>query len=218
MKLYCSFLIVILVVLSGCSGSSEVRTLNESSGKLPVSESLDESEQKAYQFATQHGDEMVFRYEYAAQSTFFSASKYCYSYGEDAMKFLSNDSKSVVTIPLENIQACVGGTEVVTPKSNGKVFLDHLADGAQKGFGIGWYSYLEIASGVMSVNPVAGILAFAMTPIGVAVGTSVGAVVGGTVGLFAMGTNSANGTRVCRDYFTEEEELEFLMSHRCFAN
>lgn len=218
MKLYCSFLIVILVVLSGCSGSSKVRSLNESSATLPVTEPLDESEQKAYQFATQHGDEMVFRYEYAAQSTFFSASKYCFSYGEDAMKFLSNDSKSVVTIPLENIQACVGGTKMVTPKSAGKVFKDHLSKGANVGLGIGWYSALEIAGGVMGVNPVLGMFAYMMAPLGFVVGTSVGAIIGGTAGLVAVGTNYADGTLACEDNFTEEEELKFLEAHRCFRD
>ncbi len=218
MKLRYLFLLVLLIAICGCSSSSKVRSLSENSGKLPVTEPIDEDEQKTYQSATQHGEEMVFRYEYGAQSTFFKTSQYCYSYGEDALKFVSNDSKSVVTIPLENIQTCVGGTKMVTPKSAGKVFKDHLSKGANVGLGIGWYSALEIAGGVMGVNPVLGMFAYMMAPLGFVVGTSVGAIIGGTAGLVAMGTNYADGTLACEDNFTEEEELEFLMSHRCFAN
>lgn len=218
MKLCYSFLLVILIVLMGCSGPSKVRTLNESSGKLPVMEPLDEGEQRAYQSATQHGDEMTFRYEYGSQVTFFKTSSYCYSYGEDALKFVTNDSMNVVSIPMDKIQICADGTETWTPKSNGSVFLDHLSGGAQKGLYWGGYFFFNVAENTFVANPVVGSLMFAMLPIGFVVGTSVGTVIGGTTGLVAMGINTADGIRVCRGNFTEKEKTEFLESHLCFKH
>lgn len=209
---------VLFIIFNGCSSSSKVRSINENSGKLPVTEPIDDDEQNVYRSATQHGDEMVFRYGYGGQETFFKTSQYCYSYGEDALKFVSNDSKTLITIPMENIQACVGGTKMVSHQSAGKVFKDHLSDGAEVGFGVGWYSALEVAGGVMGVNPILGMFAYMMAPFGLVVGTSVGAVIGGTAGLIAVGKNYADGTLDCQALFTEEEEEQFLETHRCFAN
>ncbi|WP_249505410.1 hypothetical protein [Fibrobacter sp. HC4] len=211
-------LIVCSAVLLGCSGSSKVGSISDNSEKLSEAEPIDERDLKAYQSAVQHGDERTFRYEYGSQVTFFEASRYCYSYGEDALKFVTNDSKSVISIPVEKIQICEGGTEIWTPKSNGKVFLDHLSGGAQKGFYFGGEFFFEAAKATMGSNPVIGSLMLVMTPVGFAVGASVGTVVGGTAGLVGMGINYADGIRVCRGDLTEKEKTEFLESHLCFKH
>ncbi|MCQ2098533.1 MAG: hypothetical protein MJY87_11410 [Fibrobacter sp.] len=211
-------LIVFFAVLLGCSGSSKVGSISEISEKLSDAEPIDESDLNAFQSAVQHGDEMTFRYEYGSQVTFFKTSSYCYSYGEDVLKFVTNDSMNVVSIPMDKIQICADGTETWTPKSNGSVFLDHLSGGAQKGLYWGGYFFFNVAENTFVANPVVGSLMFAMLPIGFVVGTSVGTVIGGTTGLVAMGINTADGIRVCRGNFTEKEKTEFLESHLCFKH
>ncbi|MCQ2105401.1 MAG: hypothetical protein MJZ26_06385 [Fibrobacter sp.] len=212
------FLVCTVFCVLGCSGSSKVGSISENSEKLSEAEPIDESDLNAFQSAVQHGDEMTFRYEYGSQVTFFEASRYCYSNGEDALKFVTNDSKSVVSLPVEKIQICDGGSELWTPKSNGRVFLDHVSGGAQKGFYFGGEFFFEAAKATMGSNPVIGSLMLVMTPVGFAVGASVGTVVGGTAGLVGMGINSTDGVRVCRGNLTEKEKTEFLESHLCFKH
>lgn len=212
------FLVCTVFCVLGCSSSSKVGTISEISGNLSDAEPIDENDLNAFQSAVQHGDEMTFRYEYGSQVTFFKTSSYCYSYGEDALKFVTNDSMNVVSIPMDKIQICADGTETWTPKSNGSVFLDHLSGGAQKGLYWGGYFFFNVAENTFVANPVVGSLMFAMLPIGFVVGTSVGTVIGGTTGLVAMGINTADGIRVCRGNFTEKEKTEFLESHLCFKH
>lgn len=212
------FFICVACCILGCSGSPKVGTISENSGNLSDAEPIDKSDLNAYLSATQHGDEMTFRYEYGSQVTFFKTSSYCYSYGEDALKFVTNDSMNVVSIPMDKIQICADGTETWTPKSNGSVFLDHLSGGAQKGLYWGGYFFFNVAENTFVANPVVGSLMFALLPIGFVVGTSVGTVIGGTTGLVAMGVNTADGIRVCRGNFTEKEKTEFLESHLCFKH
>ena len=212
------FLICLVFCVLGCSSSSKVGSISENSEKLSEAEPIDESDLNAYQSAVQHGDERTFRYEYGSQVTFFEASRYCYSNGEDALKFVTNDSKSVVSLPVEKIQICDGGSELWTPKSNGRVFLDYVSGGAQKGFYFGGEFFFEAAKTTIGSNPVIGSLMLVMTPVGFAVGASVGTVVGGTAGLVGMGINSTDGIRVCRGNLTEKEKTEFLESHLCFKH
>lgn len=212
------FLVCTVFCVLGCSSASKVGTISEISGNLSDAEPIDENDLNAFQSAVQHGDEMTFRYEYGSQVTFFKTSSYCYSYGEDALKFVTNDSMNVVSIPMDKIQICADGTETWTPKSNGSVFLDHLSEGAQKGLYWGGYFFFNVAENTFVANPVVGSLMFAMLPIGFVVGTSVGTVIGGTTGLVAMGINTADGIRVCRGNFTEKEKTEFLESHLCFKH
>jgi len=218
MKKIALFLILISLFVVGCTKPAKVRSLSNTSGKLPATEPISAEQQQAFKFATQHGDETVFQYGYGSKTAFFKTSQYCYSAKEDAMKFLSNDGASIITVPLEDVQACLGGTKIVKKRSAGKVFSDHLVGGAVGGAQLGLDVTVGLAEEELHDNFGLAVLGFLMTPVGVVVGATVGTVLGGTVGLFAMGINSAidQGTRVCREYYDEDSEEEFLMSHLCY--
>lgn len=218
MKLRYIFLLIVLIAITGCTRPAKVRSLSNTSGRLPATEPMSEEEQKAFHFATLHGDERVFQYGYGSKTAFFKTSKYCYSEKEDALKFVTSDNKNVITVPLEDVQACLGGTKIVKEKSAGDVFWDFLSGGAEAGAKAVIGITVDNVEENMAENPALGILGLLMAPVGIVVGASVGTVVGGTVGLFAMGINSVadRGTRVCREYFDEDSEEEFLEAHLCY--
>lgn len=89
-----------------------------------------------------------------------------------------------------------------------------LTSGAEAGVKVAVDAPFEMAEENLGL----ALLGFVLLPVGVVVGATVGTVIGGTVGLFAMGIDAAvdQGTRVCREYYDEESEEEFLMSHLCF--
>lgn len=216
MKWLCFLILAFSFIVTGCAHPVRVRSLSEGSGKLPATEALSEAEQEAFLYATQHGDETVFQYGYGPKASFFKTSRYCYSAKDTAMKFITNDSRNVITIPLEDITACVAGTKVIKENSAGDVFLKHLSNGAEIGLQIGSEFSVDVVEEAHNLGELFfGVL---MTPIGLAVGATIGTVVGGTVGLFAMGIDAATdqGTRVCREYYDEDSEVDFLMSHLCF--
>lgn len=214
MKLRYIFLLIVLIAITGCTRPAKVRSLSNTSGRLPASQSMNEEEQKAFHFATLHGDERVFQYGYGSKTAFFKTSKYCYSPKEDAMKFVTNDNQSLITVPLEDVQACLGGTKIVRERDASDVFVDFLTSGAEAGVKVAVDAPFEMAEENLGL----ALLGFVLLPVGVVVGATVGTVIGGTVGLFAMGIDAAvdQGTRVCREYYDEESEEEFLMSHLCF--
>lgn len=52
MKLRYIFLLIVLIAITGCTRPAKVRSLSNTSGKLPASQSMNEEEKKAYQYAT----------------------------------------------------------------------------------------------------------------------------------------------------------------------